>query len=80
MDALGKVVFGICGALLVVCMFGIFSGCSEAKKRSDYIKAHSCELTYRYETSERVYCGKACTRPAVQKIYSCDNGPYHFKE
>lgn len=59
--------------VIVVLGFGVFLGITTPSERQKFLNAHpECKLISEEEMpEERVYCGKACTRPAVLETYQC---------
>lgn len=57
-------------AVMMICV--MFASCSPSE-RTKYLNNHpDCKLISEEEMpEERVYCGKACTRPAVLETYQC---------
>ena len=68
-------ILAVCGLLLAACFIGMGISADQAKEQADALRRQECKLWHERETGNRIYCGKACTRPEMERVYVCKNGP-----
>ncbi len=67
-------IYSVCAAAILFCFVGMAVSCEKSKQEAQTIAARGCTLVAKEETGNRVYCGKACFRPEIRRIYQCKDG------
>lgn len=70
-DGFMLTIMGFCVALLLFSFVACTQGIIEDNKVRKQLEIDNCSLISKKETGERLYCGKACTRPEYAYEYVC---------
>lgn len=64
----------LCGFLLVICFLGLILSGAKSVEKTNMLQSNNCKLHSQEATGNRIYCGKACFRYEIRKVYDCNNG------